>query len=315
MPTGNTQIENPPATPEACAACGASLAGLSADLAACPDCGHARGAPRPRFCKGCGYDLAGIESHPAVCPECGRDFDPDDPETTTTLTRTTLFGEARQRYALPLAVFLLIVTGFVYKILPRPAELSDWRLWVWLDSENKFGVETTWLSGSPGRRSWWAGRITSVRAFERSGAPLWEVNWQWPDHWTVRAHRAGVDRSELSQAFTEMKREMFGVLIGTAVMDRTDGPLELAGDKIEVFSGMVRYFGIEVSPFLLHRNQRYVWLFDRELGKMIAVDRAKAASMGYELRLWRGGDRPEKLIEPPAGGSPSFEQSRGADSQ
>mgnify|MGYP007037753827 CR=1 FL=1 len=224
-----------------------------------------------------------------------------------------LFGEMRERYALPLAVALLILTGFVYKIFPRPEKLSDWRLWVWLDSENKYGVESTWQFGRPGQRNWWAGRMTSMKAFERSGAPLWEVNWEWPDHWTVRAHRAGVDRSELSQAFTEMKREMFGVLIGASVKDVTDGPLEFEGDKIEVFSGLVRYFGIEVSPFLLRKNQKYVWIFDPELGSMIAVDRWKAEEMGYELRLWRGGDdRPEKLIEPPAGGSPSFEQGRSA---
>lgn len=215
-----------------------------------------------------------------------------------------------RRIALPLVAVLLVVTGFVHTILPRPADLTDWRLWVWM--HQKYGVEVTWVSGGQGRINWWANRITSIHAVDRRGVPVWDVTWRWPDHWVMRAHRAGVSQRELSWAFTNMKQEMFGVQIGPSTREATDGPVEFVGTKVDVFSEMVRYFGTEVSPFLLRANQPYVWLFDRELGRMVAVDRDKAAAMGYELNLMRGGERSDPLIEPPAGGSPAFEQSSGS---
>ncbi len=220
-----------------------------------------------------------------------------------------MMSKQMRRIAIPLVVVLLVITGFVHTVLPRPAELNDWRLWVWMDQ--KYGVEVASISRGQGRVHWWAGRITSVSAVDLRGDPLWDVTWRWPDHWVVRAHRAGVRLRDLSWAFTNMKREMFGVQIGPSTREATDGPLEFVGTKVDVFSEMVRYFGTEVSPFLLRANQPYVWLFDRELGRMVAVNRDKAAAMGYELSLARGGERSEPLIEPPAGGSPAFQQPSG----
>lgn len=217
-------------------------------------------------------------------------------------------SELTRRVAVPLALILLVVSGIIHTVIPRPADLSDWRLWLWFDQ--KYGVETFWYSGRITQYQWWANRITRASSTNHQGTPVWEVDWQWPDHWTVRAHVAGVRWQELTGAFTDMKREMFGVTIGAGSIGVTDGPLELVGSKVDVFSGLIRQFGIEVTPFLLSRRQTYVWLFDAELGRMIPVSVENAAKMGYELRLLRGVEPPPPLIEPPSGPALQFQQSR-----
>ncbi len=241
----------------------------------------------------------GIEFAPAVCPECGLAFDPDDSSTTSPFVKPSIMARLTWWNVAPLVVILAVAAGIVHTVIPRPENLADWRLWVWM--HQKYGIETKWISGNRAHIHWWGDRMTSVRTVNSTGDPLWEVSWQWPDQWVIRAHREGVRQRDLVDTFTQMKQEMFGVMIAGAAKDVTDAPVEFVGSKVDVFSNLVAHFGIQVTPFLMRKHQQHVWIFDHELERMTAVDPVKAESMGFSVQLWRGGERSEPLIAPESG--------------
>lgn len=252
----------------------------------------------PAFCRGCRYDLAGIDWTPATCPECGRAFDPADPSTTLPTPSPPMSG-AVHRFGVPLAVALLILTAAIHTVIPRPADLQDWRLWLWFGQ--RYGVQAGWTAGWPSKTSWWGGRRTAIRAYDGAGKPVWEVTWSWPDRWTIQTHRPQVRWSDLSAAFNDIKPDMFGVLIEPAASDAALEPFIVQGSKVEVFSSIVQMYGLETRPFLLRLDQPYVWVYDRDRRRMVAISRETAASLGYEIDLWVRGERPEPLV-PPEGG-------------
>ncbi len=218
-----------------------------------------------------------------------------------------MIGAAVRRIGFPTAIVLLVITAFMHTLLPRPQRLRDWRLWLWLGA--KYGVQSTWIGGARGRIDWWADRITAIHANDTAGLPLWNVRWQWPDHWTLVAHQPGVRWQDLSAAFSAMKRDMFGVTLGPFQHEALDHPFELTGNKVELFSSLISLFGIEITPFLLRNDQPYVWVYDPLARSMVPISRVQALDMGLEVSLWRGGERPEPLVPIPSRHSSPFPDS------
>lgn len=275
-----------------------------------------------RLCRDCEYDLTGIDWSPAACPECGREFDPRDHSTTKPEGELGRVRRVVGSYGPPIAIGLVLLAAFQSTILPRPADLRDWRLWKWLGG--LYGVEMTpgsayrgWGAPYPGAPRgavhWWGERPWRVEATTRDGTKRWEIERIDERTWRVDVHEAGVPCQDLMASFTAIKPEMFGVTIGPPgsmaipgqgqfSYSRSGGPPlpptfetpeSKRGSTVDIFSWLVRESEVAVTPFMFKPDQRYVWVYDERLGRMVAVTPDEADERGIPISVdHRFLDRP-----------------------
>lgn len=245
-----------------------------------------------RVCRDCRYDLTGIDWSPAECPECGREFDPNDESTTRGAGEMGPVRSFINRYGTAMAAVLLLLVAFNTGILPRPADLRDWRLWTWMG--DLYGVEKVpgnayrgWqrpFRGAPdGRVYWWGGRPWRVRALDREGALVWEVERINEREWTVDIREPGVRYGTVLGAFSAIKPEMFGVTYDQANASTIDEAVQREGSTAEIFGWLVREANVQIQPLVYRPDQSYVWYFDDSSGQMRWKDLALAIEEGMPI--------------------------------
>lgn len=250
-----------------------------------------QGASR-RYCRGCLHDVSGILA--ARCPECGLGFDPADVRTTLDRPVPAWRRSLIMKHGVRLAVVLLVVSGWMYNVLPRPYRW-DWRVWVWfgrLTGEVRWttaGQDFTvvaWVKGPvlcfrvslPGqeaRERYWFGRQTLCEGRRLDdGRVSWRLDEVGRHRYRLVVNEAGVDGQLLSGAFTRLKgpERFFGVRVTRPRRMASGGAFAVEGDEAAVFSELVRQFGLQIVPFRLSAGQTYVWSWDAEARKMVTVD-------------------------------------------
>lgn len=252
------------------------------------------------WCLECAYDLRGIHGPEAACPECGKSFVPVDERS---FAGTALVEEQNavrlfiRRHGLKIAVVLFVAALWVYGLLPHAVAGQGGRLWAW--GYWTFGEEReTRVNGAEARYWWWAGRLWSAevdrgpRAKVKPGDPpapdpglAWEMRRTRDGVWTLIVHEEGVPFAYLNSVFNEMKRPgMFGIYLENPGRSESPGPFEVTGSKTEVMSRIVSEYECRPVPFLLRRDQPFVWMFDPVSSRLFPMATGAAMQAGVEIR-------------------------------
>lgn len=258
----------------------------------------ARESAVARFCTACLYDISSL-SEPR-CPECGRDFNPHDPRSYLKKPIPAWRRTVIMAWGPWIALALLITSGFVYTVLPRPRSLFDWRLWLWLGKPT--GVMHYSGTTHDVYSYYWLGDESRRESFRKSGGALaWRVVRTDERRYRVQVLEPDVRADSIMNAFNSIKGDWyFGVSIGRADQALIPAPFEITGDEPTVLGFLASEFGLPIRPFRLTEGQAYVWTFDAERKAMVTIDVTAENAGEFPLNP----QDPDRVLIPRAAGTP-----------
>lgn len=246
----------------------------------------------PRYCVACSYELSGLAV--SRCPECGLGFDPADPTTSATEPALARRRRRDRRAIVALLIVLGLVVSVRFTLIPVPNLRRGFKQWIWLNE--RYGVEDYWAGNGFIRVSRWADRPYLVRGEEHpSGRAMWELRLGEGDRWNFDLHDPGTSWKTVLAGFNLLKTDMFGVQFEAQDPPAPVLAFSVSGSKVDVISAFVKSFGLRVNSMMIHRDQPYVWMYDR------ASERLRAMELPESEQRWfrTSGDMAGRELVPP----------------